>query len=41
MTLEFCRATTPGEIEAAQQLRYSVYVEELGRYRAASDAVVG
>ncbi len=41
MTLEFCRATTPGEIEAAQRLRYSVYVEELGRYRAASDAAVG
>ena len=29
----FGRATTPEEIEAVQRLRYTVYVEELGRYR--------
>lgn len=31
----FGRATTPEEVEAIQQLRHAVYVEELGRYRDA------
>lgn len=30
-------ATTPEEVEGLQRLRYEVYVEELGRYRAAAD----
>ena len=30
-------ASTPDEIEAVQRLRYEVYVEELGRYRALAD----
>jgi hypothetical protein len=37
MAYEFCRAETPDEIAAVQRLRYSVYVEELGRYRGAAD----
>ena len=32
MGFEFGRATTAAEIEAIQQLRYAVYVEELDRY---------
>jgi CRP-like cAMP-binding protein len=32
MGFEFARATTPAEIEAVQQLRYAVYVEEMHRY---------
>jgi hypothetical protein len=34
---EFGRAVTSGEVAAVQRLRYSVYVEELGRYRDAAD----
>lgn len=30
-------ASTPDEVRAVQRLRYDVYVEELGRYRAAAD----
>ena len=41
MALEFGRAVTHEEIEAAQRLRYAVYVEELGRYRGAADATSG
>ena len=41
MGLDFRRATTAGEIEAAQRLRYAVYVEELGRYRGAADDAAG
>jgi hypothetical protein len=37
MGLEFGRAVTAEEIAALQRLRYSVYVEELGRYRDAAD----
>ena len=33
MGFEFGRATTAEEIEAVQRLRYTVYVEELGRYQ--------
>ena len=41
MTFEFGRAETPTELEAVQKLRYRVYVEELGRYRAAADGESG
>ena len=41
MGFEFGRAVTAEEIEAAQRLRHRVYVEELGRYRNATDATVG
>ena len=37
MGFEFGRATTAAEIEAAQRLRYAVYVEELGRYQGVAD----
>lgn len=41
MGFEFGRAVTSEEVEAAQRLRHAVYVEELGRYRDATDAVAG
>jgi hypothetical protein len=40
-TVTYGRATTPAEVEAVQQLRYAVYVEELGRYRAVADDASG
>jgi GNAT superfamily N-acetyltransferase len=41
MGFEFGRAVTPEDIQAAQRLRHAVYVEELGRYRDATDAAAG
>ncbi|MBK5289520.1 MAG: cyclic nucleotide-binding domain-containing protein [Acidimicrobiia bacterium] len=41
MSFEFGRAVTPEEVEAAQRLRHTVYVEEMGRYRDATDAETG
>jgi Cyclic nucleotide-binding domain len=38
MGLEFGRAVTTEDIEAAQRLRYAVYVDELGRYRDVAGA---
>ena len=35
--LEIRTATTPEELEAVQRFRYSIYVEELGRYQATAD----
>jgi hypothetical protein len=38
---EFGLAETPDEVAAVQQLRYAVYVDELGRYREAADEASG
>ncbi len=37
MGFHFGRAGSADEIEAVQRLRYTVYVEELGRYRDVAD----
>jgi CRP-like cAMP-binding protein len=37
MTFTYGRASTPAEVEAVQKLRYTVYVEELGRYGEDAD----
>lgn len=41
MSLQFGRATTPEAMEEVQRQRYTVYVEELGRYRAAAGDSAG
>jgi hypothetical protein len=41
MGFEFGRATTAVEVDAVQRLRFSVYVEELGRYRDVADSGSG
>lgn len=35
------RVSTAAELEEVQRLRYTVYVDELGRYREAADDTIG